>query len=951
MSQPLKILAIVIGGLFALGVVAALVVSMVFDPNDYKDEITSQVKTRTGRTLTLEGDLDLSFFPWLGVETGKATLGNAPGFGDEPFASIERANVTVRLMPLLQKRIEAGTIAVDGARINLVRNREGHGNWEDLLTQTEPAAPAPAGSPVGEIAIAGLELRDASLSFRDEQAQSHYVIDKISLETGVLKPGEPVSAEVALTVNNAPPGYTSALELKGDLQADTETSRYDVDDLELNYLVHDAEQKQLASGTLTGKLSADLAKSVYVFDGVQLKSQVLAGTEPLDVDAGWATARVDQAAQRLEVTDVRLKALDLEASIPKIEGTNLADSPQLNGVIDVPQASIPKLLHALAISLPAGIDPNALGTVSLHGPITAQPSAGIVQVSGLKADVLGMHVQGDLRTEGGKLKGNVQVPQFATAQLFQALGSALPADINFKAVDKLAVTTGFEMDTAKQTFSLQGLKADLLGTTLLADLQAPGGTRYTGKVRVDKVAPEPFMAVFGKLVPEGLDANELGELALSTRFDMKPAQHLLQLDELAMTLVGLQFSGNLTLSNFPESTAYNGDLSVARFSPRALLKRFGAQEPQTADANVLRAAEGKAHVTATPTLGRFENVALTLDDSRITGSFAVNNFDDPAYDFALLIDKVDVDRYLPPPAPEEQTQKKARTGDVKIPVETLKTLKIGGKVRAGAMKLGGIDLQQLDATLSAKDNVARLEPVSATLYEGKFTGGFTADTRAAVPTMTIQGQATDIRIGQFLQDLSDDEPALTGKGSFNLQLTGQGNTYKKNLRSSDGSVDFSLRDGALKGFDLGYSLCSAYNTLARLPKPQAKDTKKTPFQSITGTAIVKDGLAATNDLTGTTTFMKVTGQGTLNLPKQELDYDMNAGMSASTKLRGCSEMDKLIGQSFPLDISGTVLEPKIRPDFGDLARSVLQKKVEEELKDKLLEKLGGKKKPEPKKPN
>jgi AsmA protein len=370
----------------------------------------------------------------------------------------------------------------------------------------------------------------------------------------------------------------------------------------------------------------------------------------------------------------------------------------------------------------------------------------------------------------------------------------------------------------------------------------------------------------------------------------------------------------------------------------------------TADKNVLQAAEGKAHLTATPTLGRFENVDVTLDDSHITGSFAVNDFDAPAYDFALLIDKVDVDRYLPPPAPEEQAQKQSRTGDVKIPVQALKALKISGKLRAGTMQLGGIEIDQLDATLSAKDNLARLDPVTATLYGGKFTGGFTADTRAAVPAMSIKGEAKGIGVGRFLKDLSDEDPALTGKGSFSLELTGQGNSYKKNLKSADGSVGFSLSNGALQGFDLCYTLCSAYNTIRGLPKPQAKDTKKTPFESITGTAVVKGGVARTNDLLGTTPFMKVTGEGTLNLPQQALDYDMNATMTASTKLKGCSEMDKLIGQSFPLDITGTVAEPKIRPDFGDLAKAVLQNKVEEELKDKLLEKLGGKKKTEPKKP-
>jgi hypothetical protein len=76
---------------------------------------------------------------------------------------------------------------------------------------------------------------------------------------------------------------------------------------------------------------------------------------------------------------------------------------------------------------------------------------------------------------------------------------------------------------------------------------------------------------------------------------------------------------------------------------------------------------------------------------------------------------------------------------------------------------------------------------------------------------------------------------------------------------------------------------------------------------------------------------------------------MTATMTAGTKLAGCAEMDKLIGQSFPLDIGGTITDPKVMPDFGELAKSLLGKKVEDELKDKLLDKLGGKK-PPPKKP-
>ena len=181
----------------------------------------------------------------------------------------------------------------------------------------------------------------------------------------------------------------------------------------------------------------------------------------------------------------------------------------------------------------------------------------------------------------------------------------------------------------------------------------------------------------------------------------------------------------------------------------------------------------------------------------------------------------------PPPTEEEKTTQDAQAGDVVIPVATLKTLKINGKITAGAMKLGGIRLSQLDATLSAKDGVARLDPVSATLYQGKFAGGFTADAHAAPPTINIKGKATDIGVGMFLKDLSPGKPPMiNGKGSFNLELTGKGNSYKKNLRSADEQVGFSLNDGNVNGFDLGYTLCTAYNTIARLPKPKARTRRR-----------------------------------------------------------------------------------------------------------------------------
>ena len=93
--RALKIAAMVVGGLVGLIVLLLLGVLLFVDPNDYRDDIERMVEQKTGRELTLSGDLKLSVFPWVALETGPASLGDAPGFGDEPFVSIQEARVGV----------------------------------------------------------------------------------------------------------------------------------------------------------------------------------------------------------------------------------------------------------------------------------------------------------------------------------------------------------------------------------------------------------------------------------------------------------------------------------------------------------------------------------------------------------------------------------------------------------------------------------------------------------------------------------------------------------------------------------------------------------------------------------------------------------------------------------------------------------------------------------------
>ncbi len=119
MGKLLRVILYLLGGLLLLIVATAIIVPLVVDPNDFKDEIAQVVESKTGRGLAIEGDLGLSVFPWLGLEIGPTSLSNAPGFSEAPFAQMDAVEVRVKLMPLLRKELEMDTVLLKGLRLSL----------------------------------------------------------------------------------------------------------------------------------------------------------------------------------------------------------------------------------------------------------------------------------------------------------------------------------------------------------------------------------------------------------------------------------------------------------------------------------------------------------------------------------------------------------------------------------------------------------------------------------------------------------------------------------------------------------------------------------------------------------------------------------------------------------------------------------------------------------------
>ena len=216
--RALKIFGMVLGGVVALLVLGLVALWLLFDPNDYKDRITAAVRESTGRTLSLPGKLKLSVFPWLAVETGEASLGNPEGFGDEPFLTLKRASMSVKLMPLLHSQFEVGRVEIDGLDLKLRQNAAGKGNWEDWGKPSEPSS-AESSAPTS-LNLAGVQIADARIAFEDLVAQG------VNVTIGRIAPGAAIPVELKLDLVSSPGARPMPLSAAFELTADLEKQHY-----------------------------------------------------------------------------------------------------------------------------------------------------------------------------------------------------------------------------------------------------------------------------------------------------------------------------------------------------------------------------------------------------------------------------------------------------------------------------------------------------------------------------------------------------------------------------------------------------------------------------------------------------------------------------------------------------------------------------------------------------
>lgn len=162
-----------------LGFIAVIIGFLWFAPHfipadSYRTEIHQKLEERTGRDVTIEGDVTLRFLPRLSLSLGDVTMSHPEGFAantENPFARIEALHVSLQIIPLISGRVVIDRFELEKPELYLQKDATGQPNWEFTPEGETERAEVEAGktdkpSRLKELNIATIAIRDGRLAYR-----------------------------------------------------------------------------------------------------------------------------------------------------------------------------------------------------------------------------------------------------------------------------------------------------------------------------------------------------------------------------------------------------------------------------------------------------------------------------------------------------------------------------------------------------------------------------------------------------------------------------------------------------------------------------------------------------------------------------------------------------------------------------------------------------------------
>ncbi|MFI4938543.1 MAG: AsmA family protein [Candidatus Berkiellales bacterium] len=325
----------------------------------------------------------------------------------------------------------------------------------------------------------------------------------------------------------------------------------------------------------------------------------------------------------------------------------------------------------------------------------------------------------------------------------------------------------------------------------------------------------------------------------------------------------------------------------------------------------------------------FSNIDLTAGGTRALGKANIPMASGSPVTFQINVDQLNVDDLLKASSTSKSTTAGQTTPSpvTKSENNTAKNSSrpISGDIVIGQLQAKNMTFTQVKASLKTENNLLKINPLQASLYQGKLNATITYDLNNQSHPTTVQGQIAGLQIKPLLNDLKQMQD-LSGIAALDFNLA------QSTTESLHGILKCSLTNGVVTGVDVNYYLKKA-QALLKKEQLTVSDTHQTPFDSLTATLNLHQNVIYNNDLLILSPTFRVNGEGSLNLKDQTLEYKLQAWKQYTDGVEHPN--------AYPLAIrlKGPIQHPKVEPDLDLYLKMALERELKKQINKQITKGL------------
>ncbi len=196
---------------------------LIAPPTDLiREQMISQVREQTGRTLRIDGSTGLTFYPSIGIQMGDVSLSAPPGMSAPPTVKMKSLTVAVKVLPLLSRQISVDTLVLDKPVFDLRVDKAGKKSWDFAfdaggskpvrfaeakssgstandggliqLAQAGSGGSGDAMASLDNLSLGDVRIVDGTLNYTDEGTDARQEVRAINVKVGLDAIAKPLTA-------------------------------------------------------------------------------------------------------------------------------------------------------------------------------------------------------------------------------------------------------------------------------------------------------------------------------------------------------------------------------------------------------------------------------------------------------------------------------------------------------------------------------------------------------------------------------------------------------------------------------------------------------------------------------------------------------------------------------------------------------------------------------------